>query len=425
MTQNHRGGVLRSARLLILGLVAAGLVIGLALLVRAIGGPNATSSRGQVDALAASSDNCVTCHRQTSPGIVEQFGHSTMAAANVSCRDCHEVPATTPGAAAHEGTYVLNAPTPARCQRCHGSEVAQFAQSRHSLPAYVAMVGKEGLTSEQLTQYNAIPEAAAGPPDARNALYTLESRDITPFACEACHSIGAPRADGSVGDCTRCHLRHEFSLAQVRKPETCNNCHIGPDHPQWEIYQESPHGIKYATGGSTWNWSAASGTLTVKDFPAPTCATCHMSGFGGQGTTHDVGDRLSWFNFAQVSQPRPDWQTNRVHMQTVCRECHNQKFIEDFYKKADAAVAAVNAQVQSANTLMLDLQSKGLVSSKPFADPIQFTAFELWHHWGRTTKFGVWMQGPDYTQWHGAYEMLHAASDLQDQAKKLQAAPRQ
>ena len=75
-----------------------------------------------------------------------------------------------------------------------------------------------------------------------------------------------PHADGSVGQCQKCHLRHEFSLEQVRKPETCNHCHIGPDHPQWEIYQESPHGISYLTGGDRWNWEAEPGTLTVNDF---------------------------------------------------------------------------------------------------------------------------------------------------------------
>jgi hydroxylamine dehydrogenase len=426
MAENRPGAFLRSARVLILGIVAVVIVIGLALVVRAISGPNTTTTpRGVVDALATSSDSCVTCHRRTTPGIVEQYGHSTMAASNVACRDCHEVSADYPGAVAHEGTYVLGAPTPARCQRCHGTEVAQFDQSRHSLPAYVAMVGKEGLTPEQLAQYTAIPEAVSGPPDVRNALYNLEGPDITKFACEACHNIGAPRADGSIGDCTKCHLRHEFSLEQARKPETCNNCHIGPDHPQWEIYQESPHGIKYATSGSIWNWTAPAGTLTVSDFPAPTCATCHISGFGGQGTTHDVGDRLSWFNFAQVSQQRPDWQTNRVRMQSVCRECHNQQFINDFYTAADKAVVAVNAQVQAASALMADLQAKGLVNNKPFDEPIDFTAFELWHHWGRTAKFGAWMQGPDYTQWHGAYELLHAASELQDEANKLQAASEQ
>jgi hydroxylamine dehydrogenase len=183
MTLNQSGGLLRSMRLLILGLVAVSLVVGLALLMGAIGGPNTTSSRGQVDALATSADQCVTCHRKSTPGIVEQYGHSTMAASNATCRDCHEVAANTPGSVEHEGTYVLSAPTPARCQRCHGTEVAQFDQSRHSLPAYVAMVGQEGLSAEQLAQYKAIPEAASGPPDVRNALYTLEGSAITPFAC--------------------------------------------------------------------------------------------------------------------------------------------------------------------------------------------------------------------------------------------------
>jgi hydroxylamine dehydrogenase len=151
MKQNRVGAFLRSSRVLILGIVAVVVVVGLALLVRAIAGPDTVSSRGVVDALAASSDSCVTCHRRTTPGIVEQFGHSVMAASNVSCRDCHEVPPDYSGAAEHEGTYVLDAPTPTRCQRCHGTEVAQFNQSRHSLPAYVAMVGKEGLTAPPST----------------------------------------------------------------------------------------------------------------------------------------------------------------------------------------------------------------------------------------------------------------------------------
>src|SRR5690606_39470413 len=93
----------------------------------------------------------------------------------------------------------------------------------------------------------------------RNALYHIEGPEITRFACESCHNVGRPAPDGSIGQCQKCHLRHEFSREQARKPETCNACHIGPDHPQWEIYQESPHGIAYATMGHTWNWEAAAG----------------------------------------------------------------------------------------------------------------------------------------------------------------------
>jgi hypothetical protein len=308
------------------------------------------------------------------------------------------------------------------CDRCHTTEVAQFNQSRHGLPAFVAYAGTEPLTGEQLALYQSIDEITA-PDRQRNALYELEGPAITRFACEVCHNVGKPHADESVGQCQKCHLRHEFSLEQVRKPETCNQCHIGPDHPQWEIYQESPHGIAYMTSGDTWNWEAEAGTLTVEDFPAPTCAICHMSGFGASGTTHDVGNRLTTFLFAPISSKRPAAASNAVEMQAVCQECHNKNWIEAFYEDADAAVEAVNDWVEESNEIMAPVKEQGLLTAEAFDEPIDFTYFDLWHHWGRTAKFGSWMQGPDYTQWHGAYEILRELAELKVQAaEKLEAA---
>ena len=55
---------------------------------------------------------------------------------------------------------------------------------------------------------------------------------------------------------------------------------------------------------------------------------------------------------------------------------------------------------------MAPLKKAGLLTDEPFDEPIDYTYFELWHHWGRTAKFGTWMQGPDYVQWHGIYEVL-------------------
>ncbi len=414
---------LGSARLFVIGLIAVVIVIGMGGIVWAIGRPQPVAATKPADALANSDDACVTCHRNSTPGIVEQFGHSSMAAAKVTCRDCHEVKAGYPDSVEHEGVIVLRAPTPATCQRCHGSEVAQYYQSRHSLPAYVAYAGTKDLSPALLSMYQAIPEAQAAPDKARSALYALEDARVTKFACETCHSIGAPRADGSAGACQKCHLRHAFSLEQARKPETCNNCHIGPDHPQWEIYVESPHGIAYHTSGQTWNWDKEPGTLTVQDFPAPTCAICHFSGFGASGTTHDAGDRLTWFSFAAISDRRPNWQGNRTQMQNVCRECHNQEFIDKFYAQADDAVAAINDYVKQSDAVMQPLKDQKLLTDAAFDEPIDFQYFELWHHWGRTAKFGAWMQGPDYTQWHGAYEILKAMAELKDLAnQKLTAA---
>ena len=414
---------LSSFRVLIIGLIAVVIVLGVALIILVIGQAGTQVNLAHVDALAGSNDECVTCHRDTSPGIVDQFSHSAMAAAEVTCRDCHEVAAGYPGAVEHEGATILASPTTARCQKCHEAEVAQYYQSRHSLPAYVAFAGSKDLSAEMLAMYQAIPEGSFAPDKARNAIAAIEGPVMTPFTCENCHSVGVPAADGSVGRCQKCHIRHQFSLEQARKPETCNNCHIGPDHPQWEIYQEPAHGILYATQGSTWNWDAEAGNLTVTDFPAPTCALCHMSGFGKTSTTHDVGDRLSWYLFASLSQQRPSWQDNRVRMQSVCYSCHNETFINDLYTAADAATQHVNAWVQQSNDLVAPLQDQGLINTANFDEPIDFTYFNLWHYWGRTAKFGTWMQGPDYAQWHGSYPLLETLAELKDMVNiKLQAA---
>ena len=411
---NASNGPLRSSRLLILGLLVVIIVLGSALIVMAIGRAGEDVATEKINALANSDNDCVICHRRTTPGIVEQYGASTMAMAEVSCQQCHQVDQGYPGAVEHEGVYVLGSPTTTMCEKCHTTEVAQYNQSRHSLPAYVAYAGTGDLSPELLSAFERIPEGGFAPDKSRNAIAELEGPEIRRFTCEGCHNVGKPAADGSVGQCQKCHLRHEFSLEQARKPETCNACHIGPDHPQWEIYQESPHGIAYMTMGHNWNWEAETGTLRVEDFPAPTCAVCHMSGFGNTGTTHDVGDRLTWYLFAPISQRRPTWQDNKVRMQSVCLECHNQLFVDDFYTAADAATERVNEWVVESDEMIAPVIEAGLLTDAPFDEPIDFVYFNLWHHWGRTTKFGVWMQGPDYSQWHGAYEVLHELAELRE-----------
>jgi hydroxylamine dehydrogenase len=94
---------------------------------------------------------------------------------------------------------------------------------------------------------------------------------------------------------------------------------------------------------------------------------------------------------------------------------------DTFYTAADAATEQVNAWVAESDQIVAPLQEQELMTAEPFDMPIDFTYFELWHHWGRTAKFGVWMQGPDYTQWHGAYEVLSDLVELRAQAAELQA----
>ena len=57
--------------------------------------------------------------------------------------------------------------------------------------------------------------------------------------------IGRLNLDGSRGSCSACHSRHDFSSRRARQPENCAKCHLGPDHPQKEIFEESKHGVAY------------------------------------------------------------------------------------------------------------------------------------------------------------------------------------
>jgi predicted nuclease with TOPRIM domain len=130
-------------------------------------------------------------------------------------------------------------------------------------------------------------------------------------------SNGAARVDpdGSIGTCTACHPRHQFSIKQARKPWTCGQCHLGYDHPHIEIYEESKHGNIENAYGEHWNWERLPWRVGV-DFNAPTCATCHMSTISvvdpttGKETivvkgTHDFLNRIVWNEMHFFAAPKP------------------------------------------------------------------------------------------------------------------------
>ena len=53
----------------------------------------------------------------------------------------------------------------------------------------------------------------------------------------------------------------------------------------------------------------------------------------------------------------------------------------------------------------LYLLAKPLMRPANFSNPLDWVWFELWHHEGRRARHGVSMMGPDYTHWHGTYEV--------------------
>jgi hypothetical protein len=230
--------------------------------------------------------------------------------------------------------------------------------------------------------------------------------------------IGHRYPDGGIGNCTVCHNRHKFSIAEARKPEACGKCHLGPDHPNIEIYYESSHGQRFLTEGEEWNWDAAPDTWEPGDYTAPTCATCHMSGIGELSTTHNVTERLKW-DLVHVksvvrSGERGDGERGRKLMKKVCLNCHSTLHVETHFKKLDDVVALYNTYIENVQKMMADLKAKNLLKQDKWKDPFMELYYYLWHHTGRRARHGAAMDGPDYANWHGFFQIFQIYKDMED-----------
>ena len=359
---------------------------------------------------------CAQCHREETPAVVHQFERSEHSFANVTCLDCHQ-PHDGQAAVDHYNFRLARDVTALSCQGCHLTEYEQFARSRHALPAWAAVSGTLGMSPEQVALGERHHPGAVDRP--ANALAALEGAAATQTGCLGCHAIGRPNPDGSVGSCTECHSRHSTSIALAREPQTCGQCHMGPDHAQLEIYTESKHGALYSAQRDTLNLGADPKRLTTADMPVPTCATCHLSGLDGLRVTHDTTERLSWWLFAPVSERRPGYDRARTEMRETCRRCHASSSVARFYDEAEAVVAATNERVRAGEALMAGLRADGLLTPEPFDEPIEFLYFDFWHYYGRTAKHGAFMGGADFVQWHGNYELLLKLTELEETAAEL------
>lgn len=363
-----------------------------------------------------STGKCATCHRKETSAVVHQFERSLHAAKGINCLDCHGA-LEGQEKQAHRGFTIAKYLTSKNCSQCHSTEYDQFIRSRHAAPAWAAVLGKQDFTEEQVAYAETYHKGAVD--RAPNQLASKEGQSATDVGCLGCHDIGKPNADGSIGTCTACHARHSTSIALAREPETCGQCHLGPDHSQIEIYHESKHGVLYNAQKHDLNLKADPKKLTTADMSVPTCATCHLSGLEGLKVTHDTTERLSYWLFAAVSDKRPTYRRGQDAMKETCLKCHTQPHVDRYYQEAEGVVQATNVKIAEAETLMASLRKEGLLTPEPFDEAIEFLYFDLWHYYGRTAKHGAFMGGADFVQWHGNYELLLKMTEMKEIAAQL------
>ena len=367
-------------------------------------------------ALALATGKCAECHRSETSAIVHEFEGSKHAEKGINCLDCHR-PAEGQAALDHRGFSISKTLTSKNCKQCHATEYDQFERSRHASPAWASVNGPKDFSPEQLAVGEAHHEGWVD--RAPMAIGALEGPSALTTGCNACHAIGRPNPDGSIGTCTQCHARHAASVELAREPTTCGQCHMGPDHSQLEIYSESKHGALFAAQRGAMNLRADPKHLTTADMPVPTCATCHMSGLEGMKVTHDTTERLSWFLFPPVSTKRPSADRGQTEMKEVCAKCHTRSRIDDFFLRAEEVLQVTNQKVSAATAVIKSLRAEGLLSPTPFDEPLEFREFDLWHYYGRTAKHGAFMGGADFVQWHGNYELLRQRVELDAEALRL------
>ena len=446
--------------------------------------------------IPASSKACIECHDKNSPGIIDHWKGSTHAVKGVGCVECHQAHEDDADSFHHEGYTIATVVTPLDCSRCHPKEFDEFEHSHHakagnilaSLDNFLAetvegsrepfnphsptpgmevdmvngmasvntgckqchgsKVALMGTDGSEITFAELQPDPNTGRPTNQEAVSRIvRDRNNQPVLHNASWpntGIGRLNLDGSLGSCSACHSRHDFSPRRARQPENCGKCHLGPDHPQKEIYDESKHGVAFRDLREHMNLDADKWVLGEDYTQAPTCATCHMSAHSkGRGVTHDPGERISWTNRPPVSLKmdtdkkhgviketdpverekliESSWQDKRDEMKLVCLHCHTPNYVNGFYTQYDDFVVNYNEKfAKPGQKIMAVLKETGLVTKVQFDEEIEWTWFYLWHHEGRRARHGASMMAPDYAHWHGMYEVAERFyQELIPQAREI------
>ncbi len=392
-------------------------------------------------ATGAITKDCVECHEDVTPGAVSDWKASRHGEMGLGCETCHGSGHTTSTDFAK-----TELPTPDTCAKCHSEQVDQYMSGKHSI-AWAAM--------------EAMPTTHWKPP----AL--IEGQK----GCGACHKIGvkseeqinALKADGHVfgnAACDSCHTRHTFSVKEAREPEACATCHMGFDHPQWEMYSTSKHGVRYGMKRDG---------ILPETAAAPTCQTCHM-----QDGNHEV--RTAW-GFLAVKLPMPegdaqwtadraviltalgvldpsgnptgrldvvkaadvarltqeDFDRERNKMIATCSECHSENYAKGELAKGDDMIREADHLMAQAILEIAALYKDGILEKPdnyPYAYPdlltfhdapttIEQTLFTMFLKHRMRTFQGTFHANPDYALWYGWNEMVKDLTEIKEKAAEM------
>ncbi len=362
--------------------------------------------------MAAKKESCFSCHKRETPAIVSVWTGSAHAMAQVDCVDCH-------GEAYNEDhTYDYDKIEVEAhvCARCHDKAAKGHFAGRHgiSFRAGQACTRNEKITEEISQGCTDCHEkgSLAAREDAASSRFLTQSQEMQRQGCLMCHKIE--------NRCDTCHSSHSTDLSIPRNPDICRTCHMGPDHPQHEMWESSRHGILFKRKGKKY---------------APDCLSCHLP----KGT-HNVSQGIT---MGLAGQPYPDdvREKERNRMLTICSRCHSKTFSAQNLSDGDAIQRQSKALVDEADSIIRELEQEGLLLPSPSDRPAhplsghkldigpQMLFGDLSHVealFYRMKKFyyiisykGVFHQNPGYAHLYGNAPLELTLSEIRSEALLL------
>jgi len=481
--------------------------ITLAVLVLGISVVRSTTAAGASGPpISKETQECLNCHSQYHPGLVQDWMHSlhsqvtpeqglkkrpaerrvssenipdALKGVVVGCYECHSLNATNHKDNFEHFDFHINiVVSPPDCQVCHAVEVQQYGGSKkaHALgnlqknPVFHTMV--ESITSVADVKDGKVTPVGSSDQTKNETCYGCHGSRVEVVGTRKLDTelgevvlpkltnwpnqgVGRVNPDGSRGACTACHPRHEFSIEVARKPFTCSQCHMGPDVPAWEVYQESKHGNIFRSKEREWNWDHIPWRVGL-DFRAPTCAACHSSlltspeGDTVVPRTHDFGARL-WvrlfglpYTHAQpksgdttviknkAGQPLPttfagepaseflidakEQARRQGVMKGVCRSCHNRDWVDGHFDKLAHTIQETDRMTRSATDLMQRAWDLGMADpANPFDEPIERRWMKQWLFYANSIRLGSAMGGPDHASFEtGWFDLTTHLREMQE-----------
>jgi len=352
--------------------------------------------------------------------------------------------------------------TPADCAACHPVEADQFRQNRMAHahgnlvrnPLFRDLMDQAvGIRSRDGRSLKVSDPGDATRADACLACHGTEVRVVGTVTRDTAQAgemtfpvlshwpnqgVGRVNPDGTLGTCSACHVRHEFSIAVARKAETCGTCHKGPDVPAYPVWSVSKHGVTVKSREASYDFDAVP-WVPGRDFTAPTCAACHASELADASgrvmvpRTHRFADRLAWRLFGLPYAHRPpqgpdttglrsadglplptaldgtpspglidpaEGEARERRLATVCGACHGTSWVTGHFQKLHHVIEETNRQTRTATGMVQEAWARGCArgpgQGSPFDEVIERRWVESWLFYGNATRFAAAMSGADY-----------------------------